>query len=98
MSEVFREVMESFYEAQGHLVLNLREGLLAQRAEIYADGIKSAGAPLDCCVGFIHCTKIQMSRPGGHSSLQRSCYSGHERFHCLMCGTPDSGSWLGRLV
>ena len=92
LSEVFWEVMESFYEAQGHLVLNLREGLLAQRAELYADSIKSAGAPLDSCVGFIDCTKIQMSRPGGHSSLQRSCYSGHKRFHCLMyqtVTTPD---------
>ena len=25
-----------------------------------------------------------MLRPGGHSSYQRSCYSGHKRFHCLI--------------
>ena len=83
LSEVFWEVLEK----QGHLVLDLQEGLLARRAEMYAESIHKAGAPLDSCVGFIDCTKIQMSRPGGHSSLQRSCYSGHKRFHCLMYQT-----------
>ena len=94
LSEVFWEVLESFYEKQGHLVLDLQEGLLARRAEMYAESIHKAGAPLDSCVGFIDCTKIQMSRPGGHSSLQRSCYSGHKRFHCLMYQTETTPDGL----
>ena len=92
LNEAFWEVLESSYEAQGHLLLDLKEGLLVQRAEMYADCIMNAGAPLDSCVGFIACTKIKMTRPGGHGGLQRSCYSGHKRFHCLIyhtVTTPD---------
>ena len=92
LSEVLWEVLESFYEAQGHLLLDLKEGLLVQRAEMCADSITNAGAPLDSFVGFIDCTKIKMTRPGGHGGLQRSCYSGHKRFHCLIyqaVTTPD---------
>ena len=77
LSEVFWEVLESFYEKQGHLILDLQEGLLVRRAEIYAERIPRAGAPLESFAGFIDCSKIQMSRVGGHSSLQRSCYSGN---------------------
>ena len=73
-------------------MLDLQESLLVRREEMYAESIHRAGAPLDSCVGFIDSSKIQMSRPSGHSSLQRSCYSGHKRFHCLMyqtVTTPD---------
>ena len=90
--EVFLEVLESFYEKQGHLVLDHHEDLLARRAEMYEESIHKAGAPLNSCVGFIDCTKIKMSRPGGHCSLQSNCYSGHKLFHCLMyqtVTTPD---------
>ena len=92
LSEIFWEVIESFVQVQGHLITDLRQGLLVSRAELYADCIKAAGAPLDSCVGFMDCTKIKMTRPGGHGSIQRSCYSGHKRMHCLIyqtITTPD---------
>lgn len=59
---------------------------------MYAKAIHEKGAPLTNCVGFIDCTKIQMSRPGGIGANQRTCYSGHKRFHCLIyqtVTTPD---------
>lgn len=92
LSEVFWEVIESFVESKGHLICTLRESLLVERAALYADAIIAKGAPLDSCVGFIDCTKIRMTRPGGHGSLQRACYSGHKRMHCLIyqtVTTPD---------
>lgn len=92
MSEVFYEVIERLYETHGDVLETFREGMIAERAELYAKAISEKGAPLTNCVGFIDCTKIQMSRPGGRSSLQRSSYSGHKRFHCLIyqnVTTPD---------
>lgn len=63
--------------------LELNGARLLLSAEKYADAIHSDGAPYPDCVGFIDCTKIRMMRPGGHNSVQRACYSGHKRFHCL---------------
>lgn len=90
--EVFREVVEGFIEAKGHLIESFHSELMTERSQIYADAIQRKGAPLDNCIGFIDCTKVQISRPGGNSSLQRDCYSGHKRFHCLLnqsVTTPD---------
>lgn len=104
MSEVFWEVVEKFTDKYSY-VLKLRGNFLRERAHRYAQAIQEAGAPLPRCVGFIDCTKIRMSRPGGHGSMQRSCYSGHKRFHCLIyqtITTPDGlmfalfGPELGR--
>ena len=92
LSEIFWEQMECFVESRGHLITTLRTELLAERAELYASAIKDKGAPLDNCVGFIDCSKIQMSRPGGDGEAQRACYSGHKRMHCLVyqtITTPD---------
>lgn len=92
LCEVFWEVVESFVEARKHLLEVFRSGLMGRRAEIYSAAIKERGAPLENCVGFIDCTKIQMSRPGGSGAIQRSCFSGHKRFHCLVyqtVTTPD---------
>ena len=94
LSEIFWEVIESFVQIQGHLVTYLRQGLLISRAELYADCIKATGAPLDSCVGFMDCTKIKMTRPGDHGSIQRSCYSGHKRMHCLIYQTITSPDGL----
>lgn len=71
MSEVFWELIEKCNEKYGQ-VLNLRPHLLTARAEQYTTAIHDAGAPLDCCVGFIDCTRIRMTRPGGHNSIQRN--------------------------
>ena len=87
LSEVFWEVVETFVEGKGYLRTDLREGMLADRAELCADSIKNAGAPLDSCVEFIDCSKIKMKRPGGHGSKQRSCYSVHKRMHGLIFQT-----------
>ena len=87
-----RSVQCTTYEAQGHLVLDLKEGLPVQRADMYADSIENAGASLHSCVGFIDCTKTKMTRLGGHSRQQRGCYKGHQTFHCLIyqtVTTPD---------
>jgi len=92
MSEVFWEVVECFVENKGHLLTELRVDLIEERAEQYAVAVKEKGAPLDNCLGFIDCSKIEMSRPGGNGTLQRSCYSGHKRMHCLVyqtITTPD---------
>ena len=45
LSEIFGEVIESFVHIQGHLVTDLRHGLLVSRSELYADCVKAAGLP-----------------------------------------------------
>lgn len=92
LSEIFWEAVEGFVESKGNLIRDLRENLLRERAALYSNAVSSRGAPLESCVGFIDCTKIRMTRPGGHGSMQRSCYSGHKRMHCLIyqtVTTPD---------
>ena len=39
LSEVFWEVLESFYEKQGHIVLDLQVGLLVRRADMSDESI-----------------------------------------------------------
>lgn len=85
--EVFWTVVNSFVEANKHLPDTFRSSLVFRRAAMYAMAIHNAGSPLDNCVGFIDCTKIQMCRPGGPEANQRTCYSGHKRFHCLIFQT-----------
>lgn len=91
LSELFWDMVDLLIERVGHL-LDLRGAFLRSRAALYASAIKDAGAPLERCVGFVDCTKIRMSRPGGGGANQRSCYSGHKRMHCLIyqsLTTPD---------
>lgn len=85
-------VIPQFVHGQCNLKRDLREGLLVSGAELYGESIKNTGDPLDSFVGFIDRTKIQMLRPGGHGSIQRSCYYGHKRFYCMIhqtVTTPD---------
>eukprot|EP00171_Calliarthron_tuberculosum_P021988 IDg21988t1 len=92
LSELYWEVATSSYNGLKHLVTSFRADLIHERAELYASCIKAVGGKLDRCVGFMDGTKIQMVRPGGASTLQRSCYTGHKRFHCLVyqtITTPD---------
>ena len=92
MSEVFWEVLETFVQLRGHLFETFRSDLTTERAELYSAAIHDKGAPLENCIGFLDCTKIQNSRPGGAAINQRVCYSGHKRFHCLIyqtVTTPD---------
>lgn len=92
LSQVFWEALEGFLRDWAHILETFRSDLMEERAGLYAQAITDNGASLDCCVGFVDSTKIQMSRPGGPSANQRSCYSGHKRFHCLMyqtITTPD---------
>lgn len=91
LSEIFWEHVELSVELYGH-VLRFRPGIMQARANLYAEVLRQNNCPLDSCVGFIDCTKIRMTRPGGHGSNQRSCYSGHKRMHCLIhqsLSTPD---------
>ena len=91
LNEIFWETIDFFIQKEGHL-LAFRPGLISSRAPQYARAVYEKGAPLDMVVGFIDCTKIQMSRPKGHGSFQRASFSGHKRFHCLIyqtVTTPD---------
>ena len=58
-------------------------GILITSAPLYANAVHESGAPLDSCICFIDCTKVKITRPGGHCSNQRSVYSGDKRLHCL---------------
>ena len=40
LSEVFWEVVETFVEGKGYLLTDLREGMLADRAELYAEVLR----------------------------------------------------------
>lgn len=62
MSEVFWELAESMYEKHKKLITALRYSLMSQRAAMYANKIRLAGAMLPRCVRFIDITKIQMFR------------------------------------
>ena len=92
LSEVFWELIISFSSSNSHLLSSFQTELMTARAPAYAAAIHAKGAPLLHCVGFIDCTKIQMTRPGGSAVLQRSVYSGHKSFHCFIyqtVTTPD---------
>lgn len=81
LSEVFWEVIEQFYDTCACMIMQFRGELIVEIAEMYAEAVSDLGSPMDNCIGFIDCTKIQMSRPGGTVTYQRSFYSGHKRFH-----------------
>lgn len=90
--EVFWEAVEEFTHQWGNLLDTFRSDLITERAQLYADPIKDCGATLHSCIGFIDCTKIRIGRPGGPGKVQRSCYSGQKRAHCLIyqtITTPD---------
>ena len=54
---------------------------------MYVQSILDAWAPLENCVGFIDCTKVRMARPDAQNENQRTRYSSHKRFHCLIYQT-----------
>lgn len=83
LSEVFWDISRSFVEFNEHM-LSLRGAFFRTKAPVYAGAVKESGAPLLRCICFIDFTKIQMASPGGYGSLQRACYSGHKRMHCLI--------------
>ena len=87
MREVFHEVIEALVLEPGGLLDTFCLPKIEARVELYAEDIAEKGAPLDKSIGFIDCTKKQMSRPGGRKALQRATYSGHKRFHCLISQT-----------
>ena len=86
------QALEHFVECKVHLVINVQEGLLRSRPQLYGKAVHDAGAPLEGCVGFIDCTKIKMARLSGDGLFGRECYFGHKRMHCLVVHsitTPD---------
>lgn len=77
---------------RGHLLSTFRGDLEISHAHLYAEAIYNAGAPLERCIGFIDCTKIQMERPSGPNTSQMNCFPGAKRFHCMkyqIVITPD---------
>lgn len=92
LSKVFWEVCTEFNNKFGRLVTDFRVDLLHDRASLYSYCIQRRGGSLPNCFGFMDGTKIEIARPGGDGANQRSCYSGHKRFHCLTyqtITTPD---------
>ena len=87
MSEVFWEVIEKLVETRSGLFETFRSNLIAEPAPLYAASIHQKGAPLNNCVGFMDCTKIQNTTPCGSAVNLRVFYSGHKRFHCLIYQT-----------
>lgn len=90
ISQILWECVGCFIDNSSHLIKNstFRTQFIRERAEIYADDRKDNGELLD----FIDGNKIQMTRSSGSNYFQRSCYSGHKRFHCLIyqtITTPD---------
>ena len=67
--------------------LKLQGELLHSRANKYAQTSSYAVSPFTDCVGFIDCTRIRMKRPEGGNAIQRSCFSGRRRIHCLIYQT-----------
>lgn len=61
---------------------------------MYAQASRYKVSQLYNCIGFINCTKIQMSRPGGVRADQRTCYFGQKRFHCLIYQSITSSDGL----
>ncbi|ETM30501.1 hypothetical protein L914_21822 [Phytophthora nicotianae] len=63
--------------------------IVAARINDYCAVISAKGAPMDGIFGFPDGTKLGICRPsprpGGvrGENLQRHCYSGHKRCHCL---------------
>ena len=82
LSEIFWETVKNFVQKMEGL-LEFRPELMISRASYYAQAIYDKGSLLHNIVGFIDCTKIQISRHGGHGSNQRASYSGHKRFHAI---------------
>lgn len=92
LSEVFWEIIEAIIESKVHLLKTFCPSQMDSNAAKHASSVHEKGAPLDNRVGFVDCTKIQMCRTGGRTIMQRSCYSGQKRFHCLIyqsMTTPD---------
>lgn len=92
LSEIFWELSEWIYEHHHRLLKPFRAALMENRAPVYASKIRSAGAMLPHCIGFIDVTKIHVCRPIGDNELQQSLYSGHKRIHWLLfctITTPD---------
>lgn len=90
LCEIFYEFLEYFYKRFGCPLTEFRPELMSIRAEIYADAVKDAGAPLDSCVGFIDATNLYVARPKG--AAQSATYNGHRRrnaFKMESVSTPD---------
>jgi hypothetical protein len=91
LSEVFWEAVETMYDLRSPLLTVFREEFMKLRRDHYSNSLNEI-VPLRDCVGFIDCTKIQVSRPGGPAANQRALFSGHKRYHCLSyqtVTTPD---------
>jgi DDE superfamily endonuclease len=56
------------------------KGLKGAKIDQYSRALGEV-VPLSNCVGFIDCTKIQISRPGGPPANQRALFSGHKPYH-----------------
>lgn len=49
--------------------------------------MRTKGAPLKNCVGFMDCTNKIMDRTGGIDSQEMECYYGHKRMNFLFYHT-----------
>lgn len=59
---------------------------------MYSECVHKHECMLEHCISFLDGTRIQIARPGGSYTAQRSVYSGHKHFYCLSyqtLTTPD---------
>jgi hypothetical protein len=71
LSEVFWEALEIAKDLRASLITDFRRDLMELKMDQYSRALSEV-VPLNNCVGFIDCTKIQISRPGGPSANQRA--------------------------
>ncbi|OWY91955.1 hypothetical protein PHMEG_00039230, partial [Phytophthora megakarya] len=62
--------------------------LVEKRMELYCSAVHEKGAPVATVFGFPDGTKLRVCRPSPRpgspgENLQKYCYSGHKRCHCL---------------
>jgi hypothetical protein len=79
--EIFYAALDSFFDTFNQLVTKWPSDFVQNRKAQYAQCIKSKGAALPLCVGFIDGTCLPIARPQGLA--QRATYSGHKRQNCL---------------
>jgi nuclease HARBI1 len=102
ISRVITTTGDLLLESFGHLLSLSSSYASYERIEVWMNAVKSAGAPLNRCYGFVDGTVRPICRP---SQFQKQAYNGHKRVHALKfqsVSAPDgiivdlTGPWEGR--
>ena len=78
---IFYWILDHIYETFKHLLTDFNVAFLTpQKLDEYADAIRTKGAALDNCFGFIDGTVRPVCRP---NKDQEIVYNGHKKTHAL---------------